>query len=194
MHEGMLAPVQHPSLILMPLLIGTFIGTISNNIVNVPLREIATELRVPVSRGVLVVVGFMLTFAVAMPLTGWLGDRIGRRRVYCAALVALAVSSVGAAAAPTLEVLVAFRMAQGLATAAVLPAVMGMIADIFTERQRGRALGWWAGVNGLGQAVGPTFGGVMAQFASWRWVFVPAVPLALLALVTTIRLVPADRP
>jgi MFS family permease len=76
---------------------------------------------------------------------------------------------------------------------AVLPAVMGMIADMFTEDQRGRALGWWAGANGLGQAIGPTFGGVVVQVASWRWVFVPIVPLALSALVATIRLVPRDR-
>ncbi|HEY9473541.1 MAG TPA: MFS transporter, partial [Mycobacteriales bacterium] len=75
---------------LAALLTGTFLGTINNNIVNVPLRDITVDLGVPVSAGVLVVVAFSLTFAVLMPVLGWLGDRIGRRRVFCAALAGIA--------------------------------------------------------------------------------------------------------
>lgn len=178
-------------LALCPLLTGTFLGTVNNNIVNVPLRDILGDLAVPLSRGVLVVVAFSLTFAVLMPLTGWLGDRLGRRRVFLAACLGLAAGACGASLAPTLPVLVGFRMLQGAATAAVLPTVMGLISDLFDESRRGRAMSLWAAMNGLGQAVGPPLGGAMADWLTWRSMFLPIIPLALVAFAATLRLVPA---
>lgn len=184
-------PGRRAWLALCPLLTGTFLGTVNNNIVNVPLRDILGDLAVPLSRGVLVVVAFSLTFAVLMPLTGWLGDRLGRRRVFLAACLGLAAGACGASLAPTLPVLVGFRVLQGASTAAVLPTVMGLISDLFDESRRGRAMSLWAAVNGLGQAVGPPFGGAMADWLTWRSMFLPIIPLALLAFAATLRLVPA---
>jgi EmrB/QacA subfamily drug resistance transporter len=172
---------------------GTFLGTLNNNIVNVPLRSIAETFDAPLSRGILVVVSFLLAFSVSMPLAGWLGDRLGRRQVYLWALVGLAVGALGAATAPTLPVLIGFRVVQGLATAAVLPTVMGLIAEIFGPERRARALGVWAAVNGFGQAVGPPLGGFVSAWLGWRWVFVPIVPAALVTVLATLRLVPRDR-
>lgn len=179
-------------LALLALLLGTFCGTLNNNIVNVPLKEIMRSLRVPLSEGVLVVVAFNLTFAVLMPLTGWLGDRFGRRRVFLCALITLGCGAVGAAVSPTLPILVAFRVVQGAATAAILPTVMSIIRDIFGPRRRARALGWWAAVNGLGQAVGPPLGGLLVGVASWRAIFWPVVPLTLVAAWLTVRFVPSS--
>lgn len=178
---------------LVPLLIGTFMGTLNNNIVNVPLKVVMHDLRVPLSEGALVVVAFNLTFAVLMPITGWLGDRLGRRRVFCTAVLSLTLSAAGAAVAPNLAVLVAFRVVQGAATAAILPTVMGLIAEIFGAAGRGRALGLWAAVNGLGQAVGPPVGGLLAGWFGWRTIFWPAMPLGLLAFAGALRFVPAGR-
>lgn len=175
---------------LAPLLVGTFTGTLNNNIVNVPMKDILRDLHVPLSQGALVVIAFNLTFAVLMPLTGWLGDRLGRRRMFCAAVVTLGAGAVGAAMAPNLGILVGFRVVQGAATAAILPTVMALIAQLFPSAGRGRALGIWAAVNGLGQAVGPPVGGVLAEWAGWRTVFWPVVPLVAVALVGTLRLVP----
>ena len=76
---------------LVAMLCGTFLGTLNNNIVNVPLRDISQGYGVDPSQGVLVVVSFLLVFSVMMPLTGWLGDRLGRRRVFCWAMVGLTV-------------------------------------------------------------------------------------------------------
>ncbi|HEY7858252.1 MAG TPA: MFS transporter [Candidatus Nanopelagicales bacterium] len=177
---------------LVAMLCGTFLGTLNNNIVNVPLRDISQGYGVAPSQGVLVVVSFLLVFAVTMPLTGWLGDRLGRRRVFSWSMVGLVFGAIGAATAPSLAVLVAFRAIQGLATAAVLPTVMGLIADIFTTDRRARALGYWAAVNGIGQAVGPPVGGLIAAWVGWRWIFAPIVPGALLVLLATMRYVPRD--
>lgn len=178
-------------LALAALLAGTLVGTVSNNVVNVPLAAILDDFDAPLSSGVFVVVGFLLTFTATMPLAGWIGDRFGRRRIYCAALLGTAVCAVGAATAPSLPLLIAWRSLGGVAAAAFAPAVMGLISWMFTERRRGRAVGAWASVNGLGQAIGPTMGGVVADMWGWRWVFVPLIPVALAGFAATMRHIPA---
>ncbi|HET7741715.1 MAG TPA: MFS transporter, partial [Mycobacterium sp.] len=87
---------------LAALLAGTLVGTVSNNVVNVPLGAILDEFDAPLGSGVFVVVGFLLAMAATMPLAGWVGDRFGRRRTYCAALLGTAVCAIGAATAPSL--------------------------------------------------------------------------------------------
>lgn len=176
------------------LLVGTFTGTLVNAIVNVPVRTIATSFRVPVATATLVVVAFNLSFAVLMPLGGWLGDRLGRRRLYCWAVGTLAVGSIGAMLAPSIGVLVACRVVQGAGTAAVLPAVMGLLGELHSREQAGVVLGLWAGVNGLGRALGAPLGGAIVAGGSWRLIFVPAVPLAAIAVLGALRAVPRSVP
>ncbi|MFJ6096505.1 MFS transporter [Williamsia muralis] len=178
-------------LALSALLTGTLVGTLSNNIVNVPLAQILSDFDAPLQDGVLVAVGFLLTFAAAMPLAGYIGDRFGRRRVYCGALLATAVCSAGAATAPNLATLIAWRSLGGLAAAAFAPAVMGLIAWLFGPERRARAVGAWASVNGIGQAIGPSLGGLIAGTWGWRWVFVPMIPMALIGFAGTMRWIPA---
>ena len=175
---------------LAALLAGTLVGTVSNNVVNVPLGAIIDEFDAPLGNGVFVVVGFLVCFAATIPLAGWFGDRFGRRRVYCAALLATAVCAAGAATAPTLPLLIAWRSLGGVAAAAFAPAVMGLIAWMFSGPRRARAMGAWASANGIGQAVGPSLGGLIADSWGWRWVFVPLVPVALAGFLGTLRYVP----
>lgn len=191
-NSGEVSPAR-ARLALVPLLIGTFTGTVANTVVNVPMAEILADLQVPLAQGALVVIAFNLTFAVLMPLSGWLGDRLGRRRVFGAAMTGLAASSIAASFAPGLGTLVAFRALQGLAVAAVLPAVMSLIATLFPANTRGRALGAWAAANGAGQAAGPVLGGLLAGWLEWRAIFIPIVPLALAACIGVLFLVPRDR-
>lgn len=178
---------------LAALLAGTLVGTVSNNVVNIPLAAILDDFDAPLGSGVFVVVGFLVAFAATVPLAGWFGDRFGRRRAYAAALLATAVCAIGSATAPSLPLLIAWRTLGGVAAAAFAPAVMGLIAWMFSGHRRGRAVGAWASVNGIGQAVGPTMGGVVADVWGWRWVFVPLVPVALAAFVGTMRHVPRYR-
>lgn len=178
----------------MPLLLATFTGTVANNVVNVPMPLLLADLGVPLSAGSLVVTGFTLTFAVLMPVSGWMGDRFGHRRLFCAALVLLALSSVGAALAPGLGALVACRALQGVATAAILPVAMALIRVLFDGPGRARALGAWAAVNGLGQAAGPALGGALTAWFGWRSVFLPVLPTAALGLALGVWLLPRGRP
>jgi MFS family permease len=175
---------------LAALLAGTLVGTVSNNVVNVPLDAICDDFGAPLGSGVFVVVGFLVAFAATVPLAGWFGDRFGRRRSYCAALLASTICAIGAASAPSLPMLIAWRAAGGVAVAALVPTVMGLLTWMFTAARRGRAIGAWASVNGIGQAIGPTLGGFVADVWGWRWVFVPLVPLALAGFVATLRYVP----
>jgi MFS family permease len=179
---------------LVPLLLGTFTGTLANTIVNVPLSLILDDLDVPLAAGSLLVVAFTVTFAVLLPISGWLGDRFGHRRVFTVAMAVIGIASVGAALAPGLAFLVVIRAIQGAATAAILPTVMALIALLFEGDGRGRAMALWAAMNGIGQAAGPALGGGLATWFGWRAVFWPIVPLGLAAAVVAARLVPRDRP
>ncbi|MFB4312647.1 MFS transporter [Actinomadura sp. 21ATH] len=179
---------------LVPLLLGTFTGTLANTIVNVPLSLILDDLGVPVSAGSLLVIAFTVTFAVLLPVSGWLGDRYGHRRVFAAATALLGTASAGAALAPDLATLAVLRAVQGAATAAMLPTVMSLISLLFEGGRRGRALGFWAAANGIGQAAGPTLGGGLATWFGWRSVFWPMLPLGVAAALVALRLVPRDRP
>jgi hypothetical protein len=179
-------------LAVLPLLLGTLTSTLSNNIVNVPLRDIMQDLRVPLSRGALIVIAFTLTTAIMMPIAGWLADRVGRRRVYLWAVSMVGVASCGASLAPTLDVLVGFRVLQAMAAASTLPAAMGILTELYGIESRGRALGLWASTNGLGQAIGPPVGGLIAAWLSWRWIFMPTIVVSVIAATVAFVVIPRD--
>ncbi len=172
------------------LLTVTVLGTMSNNIINVPLRSIAVDLNASVGAGVLCVIAFSLFLAVAMPITGWLGDRFGRKRVLCGAVALMAVGQVAAALAPNLPFLVATRAVQGLGCSAIPPIVMGLLVWM-APTQHSRMMGAWAAANGIGQAAGPPIGGVVSDLAGWRSIFVMMAAASFLVFVIIIRRVPA---
>ena len=181
--------------LVLPALLGaTIIGTLSNNILNVPLRNVTDSFHASVSAGVLVVSSFVLVLAAGMALTGWVGDRFGRNRTLTAALILMVAAQVGAALAPSLGVLVATRAVQGLACSAIPPQVMGMLADIFPARQRARMMGAWAAANGAGQAVGPPLGGLLTGLWGWRSIFWLLAPLTVLVIGFTRSLPRSDSP
>jgi MFS family permease len=149
----------------------TVLGTMCNNVVNVPLRSIATDLDASLSATVLCVSAFVLALAIAMPLAGWLGDRIGQKRTLVAALVLMLVAQALAALAPTLTWLVVLRGVQGLACSAIPPMVMGLLGTFYPDR-RLAVMGAWAAANGVGQAIGPPAGGLINDAWGWRTIFV----------------------
>jgi MFS family permease len=160
----------------------TVLGTMSNNIVNVPLHAIEDEFTRPTSEVVLTVTAFVLVLAVAMPLTGWIGDRVGRKRTLIASLLLMLGAQVAAAIAPTLPLLITARAFQGLACSAIPPLVMGMLVTLF-PLHRFRMMAAWAAANGIGQAIGPPVGGLISELLGWRAIFgVMAVSSALVLL------------
>lgn len=175
------------------LLLVTVTGTMSNNIINVPLRRVAADFDEPVAYAVLCVSAFTLMLAISLPLTGWLGDRFGRKRVLVAALALMCLAQVAAAFAPSLPFLIVTRALQGMGCSAIPPLVMGILMIVYPE-SRGRLMGAWAAANGVGQAIGPPVGGVLADYFGWRSVFVLVAVLSLLALVVIQATVPPLEP
>ena len=171
----------------------TVLGTMCNNIVNVPLRSIATGLDAPLPSAVLLVSAFALTLAVAMPLTGWLGDRFGMKPTLIAAVTLMLGAQALAALAPSLPALVVLRGLQGLACSAIPPMVMGMLSAYHPDR-RLQMMAAWAAANGVGQAVGPPVGGLVSDAWGWRMIFVLLALACVVVLVLLWWLVPAVPP
>ncbi len=190
------APSPQLSPFVLPALLGaTVVGTLTNNIVNVPLRDITDSFGASVSSGVLVVSSFVLLLAAGLPLSGWVGDRFGRKRTLIATLVLMATAQVCAAIAPSLGVLVGVRAVQGLVGAAVPTSVMGMLAQLYPIRRRARMMGLWAAANGAAQAIGPPLGGLLTDLWGWRSIFWLLAPLTVVVIVFSRALptVPGER-
>ena len=177
----------------MSLLTVTVVGTMSNNIINVPLRTIAEDFHQPVATAVLCVIAFSLFLAVTMPLTGWLGDRFGRKRILCGALVLMGVAQLAAALAPNLPFLIFTRGLQGLGCSAIPPIVMGLLVYLYPA-ERGRMMGAWAAANGIGQAAGPPVGGIVSDLFGWRSIFFLMAAASLVVLLVILRQVPSPPP
>jgi EmrB/QacA subfamily drug resistance transporter len=137
---------------------------------------------------------YALAYGGFLLLGGRLADRLGRRRVFLAGMAVFTLASLLGGLAPTGGVLIAARGLQGLGAALAGPAGLSILTTTFTEGpERNRALGVWSAVLASGGAVGMLAGGLLTQYASWRWVLFVNVPVGALVLVATPRLVPAAR-
>jgi EmrB/QacA subfamily drug resistance transporter len=171
-----------------------FMIMLDNTVVNVALPSIQRELGVgDIADLEWVVNAYALSFAVLMLTGGKLADFFGRRRVFLAGLALFTATSLGCALAASLGTLVGWRAAQGLGAALMLPATLAIITHTFPLRERGTAIGIWAGVSALALAIGPLVGGAITEHISWSWVFYINVPVGVLGLVAGLALVPESR-
>jgi MFS family permease len=165
-----------------PALLGTTaMGTMSSNVINAPLWVIRTDLGMTAQESVLAVSAFTVAMATSVPLAGWLGDRLGVKAFLIAALGVMVLAELTAAAAGGLETLVLARTVQGAACSAIPPCVQTALVTAWPERTA-QTMGAWASAIGLGQAVGPPFGGVITEALGWRWVFLVHAGLVLLLM------------
>jgi EmrB/QacA subfamily drug resistance transporter len=141
-----------------------------------------------------VVSGYALTFGLALVPAGRLGDAYGRRRLFLVALAAFVVCSAAAGAAPSIGMLVAARLVQGVAAGTLAPQNSALIQQLFRGEERGRAFGFFGATVGISTAAGPVLGGLILALAGgpggWRWIFFVNVPIGVVALVLAARLLP----
>ena len=164
-----------------------------NLILNVALPTLVRDLQASASQLQWVVEGYILAFAGLLLSMGSLGDRFGRKRALTAGLLVFLGGSVASAFAGSAGVLIATRTAMGIGAALIMPATLSIITDMFPEKERGRAIGVWAGVAGLGIVLGPTVGGWLLGHFWWGSVFLINLPIVAVALLAGWALVPESR-
>jgi EmrB/QacA subfamily drug resistance transporter len=160
-------------------------------VVNVALPHIGADLDADVADLQWVITGYLLALASCILLGGAAGDRWGRRRVFVVGAVWFGLASLACGLAPTLPVLVAARVVQGIGAAFLTPTSLALLQSAFVPGDRARAVGAWSGLGGLAGAIGPFVGGVVVDGPGWRWAFLLSVPL-LVAAVLAARAIPAD--
>ncbi|PZF60254.1 MFS transporter [Curtobacterium sp. MCBD17_034] len=182
------------TLALVSILLSTLTGTIDTSIVNVALPKLATDLHVAPSETVWVATAFLLAVACSVPATSALGDQIGRRRLYLIGVPVFTLASLGCALAPTLAVLVAFRVVQGIGSAVVLAVAIPLIRRLFPPERLGQTLGLNAMTVAIGTSAGPTLGGLILAALPWPWLFLINVPIGVASFVLALVVLPKGVP
>ena len=162
--------------------LGLFMIMLDNTVVNVALPAIQTSLNLEISELEWIVTGYALAFGAFMLTGGKIADLFGRRLTFVAGLAIFTLSSLACGLADSAAGLISARVVQGVGAALMNPATLSIIAVAFPPWERGRAIGIWVGVSALALAVGPVVGGVLAQHASWHWIFFINLPIGVLAI------------
>lgn len=163
--------------------VGLFMIMLDNTVVNVALPSIREDLGITLAELEWVVNAYALTFGVLLLTGGKLADLLGRRAIFVAGLVVFTVASLACGLATSAEMLITARAAQGIGAALMNPATLSIITATFPPRQRGMAIGIWAGVSALALAVGPLVGGLLTEQISWGWIFFVNIPVGILGVV-----------
>ncbi len=164
-----------------------------NTILNVALPTIQRDLNASASSLQWIVDAYVIVYASILLTTGSLGDRFGRKGALNVGLVVFGLGSIAAAFAQTSGQLIAFRAVGGIGGALIMPATLSILINVFPVHERGRAIGIWAGVSGLGIVIGPLAGGWLLEHMWWGSVFLINVPVVIAALIAGHSLVPTSR-
>jgi EmrB/QacA subfamily drug resistance transporter len=162
---------------------GLFMIMLDNTVVNVALPSIRRDLGISISELEWVVNAYALTFGVLLLTGGKLADMLGRRAIFIAGLVVFTGASLWCGLAGGAASLIAARTVQGVGAALMNPATLSIITATFPARQRGTAIGIWAGVSALALAIGPLVGGILTEKISWSWIFFINVPVGVIGIV-----------
>jgi EmrB/QacA subfamily drug resistance transporter len=172
---------------------GLFMIMLDNTVVNVALNSIQRDLGISLSELEWIVSGYALTFAALMLTGGKLADMYGRRLMFIVGLVVFTASSLACGLSTSAAMLIAARVVQGAGAALMNPATLSIITATFPPRQRGTAIGIWAGTSALALAIGPLVGGLLTQHLNWSWIFFVNVPVGVVGIVASLLFIEESR-
>jgi len=178
------------------LMIGTFMAVLDATIVNVALAKIMTTFGVDVEKVEWVATAYMLAFALLLPTSSWIADRLGHKRTYMLALLVFTAGSALCGLAWNEDALIASRVIQAIGAGCIMPVAMTIVAEIFPPEQRGQALGIWGIAGAASATTGPTIGGYLVDYIGWRSVFYVNVPVGIVGtalVLVVLREIPARR-
>jgi DHA2 family multidrug resistance protein len=169
--------------------IATFMEVMDTSIANVSLPHIAGGLSAGEDEATWILTSYLVSNAVVLPISAWLVERIGRKRFYMTCVALFTISSFLCGLAPTLGLLILFRIMQGIGGGGLAPSEQAILADTFPPAQRGMAFAIYGMAVVLAPTIGPTLGGYITDNMSWRWIFYINVPFGLLSLYLSNRMI-----
>jgi EmrB/QacA subfamily drug resistance transporter len=169
--------------------VGLFMIMLDNTVVNVALPSIQRDLDTGLSELQWIVTGYALSFAALMLIGGKLADAYGRRLIFVVGIAVFTGASLWCGLADSGDTLIAARVVQGIGAALMNPATLSIIAATFPPKERGMAIGIWAGVSALALAIGPLVGGLLTEHLSWHWIFFVNVPVGVLGIAASYLLI-----
>jgi EmrB/QacA subfamily drug resistance transporter len=180
-----LAPENRKWWTLAAVAFGLFMIMLDNTVVNVALPSIERDLHVSISSLEWIVTAYALTFAALLITGGKLGDLFGRRRIFIVGITIFTLSSLACGLAPSAGFLIGARAVQGVGAALMSPASLSIITATFPPKERGQAIGIWAGVSAMALAIGPLVGGLIVDNINWNWIFFINVPVGVAGVIVS---------
>jgi len=183
------APRFNPWVVAMTVTLATFMEVLDTSIANVALPHIAGNLGATSDESTWVQTSYLVSNAIILPMSGWLSTRLGRKRFYMACVVLFTLSSMLCGMATSLPMLILFRVMQGLGGGGLGPSEQAILADTFTPQQRNMGFAIYGMAIVVAPAIGPTLGGWITDSYSWHWIFFINVPIGIISLFLTQRVV-----
>ena len=182
-------PRFNPWIIAFTVTLATFMEALDSSIANVALPHIAGSLGASYDEATWILTSYLVSNAIILPISGWIANRIGRKRFYMSCVVAFTVCSFCCGLANSLAVLILFRIFQGAAGGGLQPSERAILADTFAPHKRSMAFAIYGMAVVVAPAIGPTIGGWITDNYTWRWIFFLNIPVGILSIVLTSRIV-----
>jgi DHA2 family multidrug resistance protein len=182
-------PSHNPWAVALTVTLATFMEVLDSSIANVSLPHIAGSLGATYDEAVWILTSYLVSAAIVLPASGWLSTVFGRKRFYMTCVVLFTVSSFLCGIAPNLPFLIVARILQGMGGGGLQPSEQAILADSFPTEKRGQAFAVYGMAVVLAPAIGPTLGGWITDNMNWHWIFFINLPVGLMSLFFTSRLV-----
>src|SRR6202521_1905634 len=182
-------PAVNPWIIALTVTLATFMEVLDTSIANVSLPHIAGGLAASVDESTWILTSYLVSNAIVLPMSGWVSSMIGRKRFYMSCVALFTISSFLCGLAPNLGMLIFFRVLQGMGGGGLQPSEQSILADTFPPKKLGMAFAMYGMAVVVAPAIGPTLGGFITDNFSWRWIFYINVPIGIISLLLTSRMV-----
>jgi MFS transporter, DHA2 family, multidrug resistance protein len=182
-------PAINPWIIALTVTLATFMEVLDTSVANVALPHIAGSLSAGQDESTWILTSYLVSNAIILPMSGWFSQLIGRKRFYMSCVALFTISSCLCGFAPSLSSLIFFRVLQGVGGGGLQPSEQAILADTFPPKQRGMAFAVYGMAVVLAPAIGPTLGGWITDNFSWRWIFFINIPVGIISLLLTNKLI-----